>query len=569
MAILIDRQMRVIIQGITGREGSARARLMKGYGTNVVAGVSPGRGGAIVEETIPVYATVADAVARVGAVDASVLFIPPLLVKDAALEAIAVGVKFLVIVPDRVPIHDVMELSRAAKDAGASFLGPNTLGCLAPGIGVLGMIGGSAENARKLFKRGRVGVASRSGGITSSIAYYLGRADIGASSIVHVGGDSIIGLPLPDVMLKFQDDADTDAVVMFGEIGTSQEERVADLIEGGRFTKPLIAYIGGKGARKGTRFSHAGAIIEGNVGTWEGKVERLRAVGATVVDAFYDLPAATIEVLKKRNMPIVCEEVTQVTEIQWKTAITRIKPNEIRVRGYRIDELMGKVTFADAIWLALTGDLPDAALSRLINAILVSSVDHGATPPSTLAARTVASTGAPQNAAVAAGVLAINKLHGGAIEECMRTLIEAVKRAKSDGASFGAAAAEILGEYKQQGKRVSGFGHRIHTDDPRTKRLFDLAETAGKSGDHIRMVKAVEDTFTSQGKSLPINVDGAIAAVLCDLGIDPKLANGFFIMARVPGLVAHVAEEQTRERPMRSIHPTDHGYDGPDPREMA
>jgi citrate synthase len=229
---------------------------------------------------------------------------------------------------------------------------------------------------------------------------------------------------------------------------------------------------------------------------------------------------------------------------------------------------MGKVTFADAIWLALTGDLPDAALSRLVNAMLVSSVDHGATPPSTLAARTVASTGAPLNAAVAAGVLAISRQHGGAIEECMHTLMEAVSLAKSGGASYGAAAAQVLAEYKGKGRRVSGFGHRIHTDDPRTKRLFGLAEAAERSGDHVKMAKAFEDTLRSQGKLLPINVDGAIAAVLCDLGIDPKLANGFFIMARVPGLVAHVAEEQTRERPVRTIHPTDHGYDGPEPRGL-
>jgi succinyl-CoA synthetase alpha subunit len=142
-----------------------------------------------------------------------------------------------------------------------------------------------------------VGISSRSGGITSSIAYYLAREGIGATTLVHVGGDAVVGLPHPEVMMLFERDPDTRAAVMFGEIGTSQEERVADLIETGEFTKPLVAYIGGKAAKSGTRFSHAGAIVEGGRGTYEGKVERLREVGATVVESFMDLPTATKEVL--------------------------------------------------------------------------------------------------------------------------------------------------------------------------------------------------------------------------------------------------------------------------------
>jgi succinyl-CoA synthetase alpha subunit len=159
------------------------------------------------------------------------------------------------------------------------------------------MIGGRAASARAWFKEGHVGVASRSGGITSSIAYYLSRAGVGLSTIVHVGGDAVVGMPHPAVMLEFEQDPETKAVVMFGEIGTSQEEQVADLIAQGKFTKPLVAYIGGKAAKEGTRFSHAGAIVEGNRGTHEGKVKRLREVGATVVDKFGDIPAVTMEVL--------------------------------------------------------------------------------------------------------------------------------------------------------------------------------------------------------------------------------------------------------------------------------
>jgi succinyl-CoA synthetase alpha subunit len=298
VSILIDQTKRVLVQGITGREGAARTRLMVNYGTHVVAGVTPGKGGVEVEG-IPVYDTVVEAWEQTGPIDISVLFIPAPLVRSAALEAIDAGVKLLVIVPDRVPIYDVLAIAKRAKSAGARFIGPNTLGVLSPDKAVLGMIGGRAAAAREWFIPGPVGVASRSGGITSSMAYYLAREGIGATTLVHVGGDAVVGLPHPDVMLEFERDPDTKAVVMFGEIGTSQEERVADLIEAGAFTKPLIAYIGGKAAKSGTRFSHAGAIVEGGRGTYEGKVARLREVGATVVEQFMDLPSATKAVLAK------------------------------------------------------------------------------------------------------------------------------------------------------------------------------------------------------------------------------------------------------------------------------
>jgi succinyl-CoA synthetase alpha subunit len=301
LSILIDRSKRVLVQGITGREGMARTRLMVGYGTDVVAGVTPGRGGQEVEG-IPVYDTVGEAWEARGPIDVSVLFIPAPLVKSAALEAIDAGVKLLVIVPDRVPIYDVLAIAHRAKGAGAHFVGPNTLGVLSPGKAVLGMIGGRAASARSWFLAGPVGISSRSGGITSSMAYYLAQEGIGATTLVHVGGDAVVGLPHPEVMKLFEQDPETKAVVMFGEIGTSQEERVADLIEQGAFTKPLVAYIGGKAAKSGTRFSHAGAIVEGGRGTYEGKVERLREVGATVVESFTDLPQATKEVLRRLGL---------------------------------------------------------------------------------------------------------------------------------------------------------------------------------------------------------------------------------------------------------------------------
>jgi succinyl-CoA synthetase alpha subunit len=298
MSILIDEKKRVVIQGITGREGMVRAKLMKDYGTRVVAGVTPGRKGETVHG-IPVYDTVEEANEKEGPLDVSVIFIPAALVKEAAMEALDAGIKLLVIVPDRVPLYDVLEISKIAKEKGARFVGPNTLGLISPGKAVLGMIGGRAESARDWFKPGVVGVTSRSGGITSAMSYYLGRAGIGQSTIIHVGGDAVLGTPHPDVVQMFEKDEETKAVVMFGEIGSTQEERVADLIEKGEFTKPLIAFIGGAAAKSGTRFSHAGAIIEGGRGTHEGKVKRLKEVGAYVVDDFNEIPKVTMDVLKK------------------------------------------------------------------------------------------------------------------------------------------------------------------------------------------------------------------------------------------------------------------------------
>jgi succinyl-CoA synthetase alpha subunit len=297
MAILVDGSTRVVVQGITGREGRARAKLMREYGTRVVAGCTPGRGGETVDG-VPVYDTVVEAVEAHGGLDASVIFVPAPLVKDAALESIGAGIPLTVLVGDRVPAWDVLEIARAAERAGVAFLGPNTLGVLSVGKGVLGMIGGRAESARAWFRSGTVGVASRSGGMTSSTGYYLSRAGIGLSTLVHVGGDAVVGLPLPSIVRLFEEDDETSCIAMFGEIGGSQEERVAQMIARGEATKPVVAFIGGRAATSGVRFSHAGAIVEGGRGTHEGKVAALREVGATVVDAFDALPAAVAAVLE-------------------------------------------------------------------------------------------------------------------------------------------------------------------------------------------------------------------------------------------------------------------------------
>ncbi len=526
MAILIDEKKRVLVQGITGREGRARTRLMREYGTNIIAGVTPGKGGQSVLG-VPVFNTPREAVESLGKIDVSVVFVPAAGVKEAAISAIEAGIKLAVLVPDRVPVWDAMEIAAAAKAHHATFLGPNTLGALSPGKAVVGMIGGRAESAR----------------------------------------DAVIGIRLPDAALMFEADPLTEAIVIFGEIGSSQEEELAQLIAGGKITKSVIAYIGGKAAREGTRFSHAGAIIEGGRGTHAGKVKALREAGATVVDGFGDLPGAVVEILTKMKGESLMSEAEQ--KAVWHSAITRIEPNKVAVRGYDIADLMGRVSFGAAVYLILTGELPSTALARLMDAILVSSIDHGATPPSALAARTVASTGATLSASVAAGIMSINRHHGGAIEDCARQLKAIADRAARESISLEEAAMRTLAEMREAGERMSGFGHRLHTKDPRTARLFELAREAGVDGAHMQAARAVEKAFANAKKSLPINVDGAIGAILADLGMTPAAFNGIFMIARTPGLIAHVIEEQRRERPMRRIDPVNHGYDGPPSRTIS
>ena len=245
----------------------------------------------------------------------------------------------------------------------------------------------------------------------------------------------------------------------------------------------------------------------------------------------------------------------------WDTKVTDVAPNKVMVRGYRIEELMGRVTFAQAIWLVLMGELPDDKLTKLLDVIFVSCIDHGPSSPSCLAARTVASTGASLSAGVAAGIMSINRHHGGAIEDCFHALHRGLEIMKRDGVSIDDAAGKLLAEFKEK-KRVGGFGHTLHRSDPRTVKLIKACEEMGYVGDYLRMAQAVERKLERSGKPLPLNVDGALGAILGDLGVPPMIMNGFFMVSRVPGLIAHVYEEQTAQKPIRKIDPSDYGYTG-------
>jgi len=250
---------------------------------------------------------------------------------------------------------------------------------------------------------------------------------------------------------------------------------------------------------------------------------------------------------------------------RWQTALTEIAPNSILIRGYPLDEMMGRLGFAEAVYLLLMGELPTPAIGRMLNAVLVSSIDHGVTPPSTLAARNVATSGAPLKDCVAAGILAFGPHHGGDIESCMRFLDRGLTLVRA-GHSMQKAADAIVADCVKANEVPPGFGHRFHTRDPRAARLFQMALELEVEGEHVRLIRVAERSLDAHkeqfDRSLPVNVDGAIAAICADLGFAYELGNALFLISRLPGLIAHAHEECTRNLPMRQIDPKDHDYDG-------
>jgi len=255
--------------------------------------------------------------------------------------------------------------------------------------------------------------------------------------------------------------------------------------------------------------------------------------------------------------------------MKWKTSISKIEPNHIVTKGYRQEDLIGNVPFAHVVYLLLKGTLPSKEHGKMIDAILTSCIDHGVTPPSSIASRTVASGGVPLPTAVAAGILSIGDAHGGAIEKGAKLLQDGVLRMKKEGKTVDEIAAVLVKEINEQKQRIPGFGHRIHTADPRSKRLFELAKELKIAGDHVALSKAIERQLEkTQGKKLPINVDGAIAAISSDMGFDWRLGKAFFLLGRVAGLTAHVYEEQTQEKPMREMFMIDYDYIGPEEQNL-
>jgi succinyl-CoA synthetase alpha subunit len=282
MSILINDSTRVLVQGITGRIGKAQAHWMLEYGTKVVGGVTPGKGGTIIEG-LPVFNSVQEAVKDTGA-NASVFFVPAAFVLDAFMETIDAGVKLIVIVPEHIPVRDVMKMRSYALEKGVFALGPTTPGILVPGKGKMGIMPAS------MFAPGRVGIISRSGTLSYEFAGILSENKIGQSTVVGMGADPVVLRNLADILELFEEDEGTDAVIIVGEVGGEQEEKAAGFIAR-RMTKPVATYIAGRYSPQGKRMGHAGAIVRGASGTVSGKQEALKAAGATVLESPIDVVA--------------------------------------------------------------------------------------------------------------------------------------------------------------------------------------------------------------------------------------------------------------------------------------
>lgn len=257
-------------------------------------------------------------------------------------------------------------------------------------------------------------------------------------------------------------------------------------------------------------------------------------------------------------------------DLHWETKLSYTTENGIQIRGYDLVRLIGTVPFPSVLYLLYTGELPEPNVAKLIDAIMVASIDHGPGAPSALAARTAASGGAPLGAAAAAGLLTMGKYHGAAVQDAMEAMQQVIELSKADG-DLDRAADAVVANWRQTGRRLSGFGHRQHKhQDPRLARLFDLAREANVRGNYLQAAHATEAALKkSTGRELPINIDGAMAAILCEIGFPATLANAVFMIARLTGILAHAHEEITQMPPMRRIDPVDHSYSGPPERELS
>ena len=290
MSILVDDKTRVVVQGITGREGEFHARQMQAYGTQVVAGVTPGKGGQTAADGVPVYDTVREAVAQEHA-NVACIFVPKQFAPDAVLESVDAGIPFTVLITEYIPVNDMILIVNHVKRAGVRLLGPNCPGIISPGKSKVGIMPGH------IHQRGNVGLISRSGTLTYEIVKMLTDAGLGQSTVVGIGGDPVPGLSFADVLPMFEDDPETDAVVMIGEIGGSDEEDAMAFAR--TMSKPVVGFIGGRSAPAGKRMGHAGAIISGKSGTAEAKVEALTNAGVRVADAIAQIPEFVRESLRK------------------------------------------------------------------------------------------------------------------------------------------------------------------------------------------------------------------------------------------------------------------------------
>jgi succinyl-CoA synthetase alpha subunit len=684
--IAATNRLDTIIIGLGG-QGAKHAGLMHDFGTSLVAGVAPGRGGTRVHETIPVYDSVRECLEDFPDVVATSIWRHHSTARESAIEAIEAGIPLVVLISEGLPLRDVRDVIASARARGTVLIGGNTPGLIFPPerikIGMLPDVFYPEEPSPGQVGARGVTIISRSGAILYHLSDAMASVGIAQNAVIGVGGDGAVGSTFRDLVPLVMGFAKTDLVIVAGEIGGCQEELLAQDIRAHpeKYPKPLVALISGAHVPEGKTMGHAGAIITPGLetGTFRSKKKALEEAGVPVVNSQFDL----IDIVRARlqNRTYFAPEryyakMKAVWEApppkpSWTTLVTKIEPNKILVRGYRLEDVIEHALLAEAAHLIIEGELPDAARTasltrlaveaafgacppvvrnaeedlsktlqkcilndetlagfrpqgklaraektvfalgrfaayiagleahgaafrgtppdtpfahtiyraitgaksvekekaRLIEAIVVASIDHGVTPPSAQATLIASSVRASYEVALAQGVGAITDVHGGAGEKAAVFFRRAADLAVSERLSLEDAARTVIREYIEAGRRIEGMGHRIHTRDPRRDVLWRMAERAGVSGACVAVSKIAGDMLREvRGIDLPINVDGVIGAVIADMGLDPRLAKALFIFGRLMGLSAHYFEEVSSQPLMRTINFKEAVYKGPSER---
>jgi succinyl-CoA synthetase alpha subunit len=684
--VAASNRLDTIILGLGG-QGTKHAGLMHDFGTSVVAGVAPGQGGTRVHEVIPIYESVRACLKDYPDVVAASVWRHYSTAKDAAIEAIEAGIPLVVLISEGLPLRDVRDVIVAARKHKTVLIGGNTPGLIFPPerikIGMLPDVFYPEETSPGRFGARGVTIVSRSGAILYHMSDAMASVGIAQNAVIGVGGDGAVGSTFRDLVPLAMGYEKTDLVIVAGEIGGSQEELLAQDIKAHpeRYPKLLVALISGAHAPEGKTMGHAGAIITPGLetGTFAAKKKALEEAGVPVVNSQFDLIDVVRAKLKGRTYFLPERYYTRMKSIwdapppkpSWTTLITKVEPNNVVVRGYRLQEIIERASLVEAAHLIVQGELPgekrarsltslaaraarqalpplrpvpgedisktlqkylladealaafaprgesvqvdkavftlgrfaaylagilghtpalrrvgsqapfaehvfraiegprklDQARSRLLEAVIVASIDHGVTPPSAQATLLVSSVRASYEVAVAHGVGAITDIHGGAGEKAAVFFLRAADVAARRKLPLDEAARAVIRQYVKEGKRIEGLGHRIHTDDPRRDVLWRLAEESGLAGPCVAVSRIVTELVREvRGLSLPINVDGVIGAIVADMGLDPQLAKALFAFGRVMGLAAHHFEEVVTQPPMRPINFAEAVYRGVEPR---
>ncbi len=662
-----------IVVGL-GRQGARHAGLMQEFGTKITAGIAPGRGGTRVHETIPVYETVKDCLKDHPYIAAASIWKQYSTARDATIEVIEAGVPVVVLISEGIPIRDVRDILVAARMHGTLLIGGNSPGVIFPPervkVGMLPDIFYPEENQSGQLGPNGVTIISRSGAILYHMSDALASVGIAQNAVIGVGGDGAIGSTFSDLVPMAMEYPNTDLVVIAGEIGGIQEERLAEDIVAhpDRYPKPIIAEISGAHAPAGKTMGHAGAIVAPgqSYGTFESKKSALENAGVTVVNSQYDLIEAAKKNLPKKYFDVKSyyDRMRTIWEAppkapSWATLITKVEPNNLMISGYPLQQIVERKTLLETAHLLVKGEFPTPevwelqrkvaaqgveesgpavkrgekedvsktlakcllldealavfpsdgpngavlkasyalgrvanylsnilgtssalngqiadlsfsevigkvitgkaecgqAVSKMLEKMIIASVDHGVTPPSAQATLIASSTRTAYEVAVAHGVGAITDVHGGAGAKAAQFFSECVSRSVNQGINLEEATRGVMSEYIQQGHRIEGMGHRVHTQDPRRDILWNLADEAKIDGKHVAVSKIVTDVFRQvRGMDLPINVDGVIGAIVADMELHPSLAKVLFIWGRVAGLSAHYFEEIASQPQMRRIN---------------